>query len=315
MTDITKRPLISIARRAIRAYMHAPWNIGKRQAYRTYCKHFGWRSHREVIKTRFGDLMEINTPDVISTTLFLAGHWEPTITEYVRNALNPGDIFIDVGANIGYYSILASGIVGNTGKVICIEAHPLIYDRLSANIARNRRQNVIQINAAVSSSRGELPIFFGPEANCGHTTTVATMADLEGLRFDGTVRCDTLESLVGTETLQQSRFIKIDVEGAEHAVLSTLFNSLTNFSDSTEWLLELTPTHCPGGCAAVDQIYAAFRSAGYHPFKIANKYQVHQLLRTRKITLVPITADMQREPHDVLMTKPIHINKNMQQSC
>ena len=277
--------------------------MGKRTAYDAYCKYLGWRPHQQIIKTRFGDLMEINTPDVISTTLFLAGHWEPPITEYVRRALKPGDIFIDVGANIGYYSVLASGLVGNTGKVFSIEAHPRIYNQLSANISRNQRQNVTLINAAAGSSRGELPIFLGPETNFGHTTTVQTLAERDGLRFDGKIPCDTLESLVGTNTLYRSRLIKIDVEGAEHSVLSTIFSSLPRFNDSTEWILELTPNHCPGGLPAIEEIYFAFRSAGYQPAKIANPYGFSQLSRSRKTALTPISTVTQNDAHDVLMTK------------
>ena len=303
MNTSLKGGLISLARCAARTYIHSPWNFGKRAVYDAYCRNFGWRHYRKIVKTRFGDLMEINTPDVISTTIFLAGHWEPMITEYVRGALNPGDTFIDIGANIGYYTVLASRMVGDSGSVISIEAHPGIYDRLKKNVALNDRKNVRIINAAAGSSRGELPIFSGPEINLGHTTTVATIADSEGLRCDGMVRSDTLESLVGMNSLYNARLIKVDVEGAEYEVLSTIFDSLAQFSPTTEWILELAPENCPAGRSAIHEIYAAFRSAGYEPFKIDNPYGFHQLERTRNIKFTPISDAMQDEWHDVLMTR------------
>ena len=104
------------------------------------------------------------------------------------------------------------------------------------------------------------------------------------------------------DSLYNARLIKIDVEGAEYSVLSTIFDSLARFSPATEWLLELAPENCPAGRSAIHEIYAAFRSAGYEPLKIDNPYGFPQLKRARNIKFTPISGPMQDKWHDVLMT-------------
>jgi FkbM family methyltransferase len=219
--------------------------------------------------------MRISLPDLISRTIYLTGRWEPVITEYVRSALKEGDTFVDVGANIGYYSLVASRIVCSSGKVFAVEASPSNYERMRQNLSLNGATNIRPINAAASDSRGELTLFLGPPDNRGHSTTVMSLADREGLQPEATVPADTLEELVGKQDLRNARLIKIDVEGAERAVLAPLFTSLEKFSPETEWLLELAPVYSASGQGDVDEIFDAFTSPGYYAYSIPNKYE-HQ---------------------------------------
>ena len=64
--------------------------------------------------------------------------------------LEPGDVFIDVGANIGYYSLLASGLVGRAGRVFSIEAHPAIHTQLLRNVQMAPTNNISAIHAAAA---------------------------------------------------------------------------------------------------------------------------------------------------------------------
>lgn len=277
----------SSIRRMARIYIRwFPWKLGKQFVKYNYDLHVGWRSHKQITRTRAGDLMEVSMPDGISSTIFLTGAWEEDATRYVRSVLKEGDIFVDVGANIGYYSVLASRLVGPSGHAFSIEAHPTIHGKLRRNIELNGRTNVTTINAAASDHPGELPLFMGPDINPGHTTTVERLAKSEELRPSGSIRCDTLEALVGDD-LFRARMIKIDVEGAEYSVLSPLFSKLDHFSLSTEWLVELTPSFLDGGQREIDAIYRAFQAAGYHALLIS--------------TLAPV-SDRQSKV-DVLMTR------------
>jgi len=247
--------------------------------------------------------MELATSDLVASTIYRTGHWEPIITEYIRRHLKPGDTFVDCGANIGYYSLIASRIVGRDGNVFSIEASERIFRNMLTNLELNRCVNVTPIHAAAAGEEGELPMFLAPESNLGHSTTVRSLADKEGMAFEKKVRANTLENLVGSAHLRNARMIKLDVEGAERAVLAPLFDSLDRFSARTEWLIELIPSFCAGGQDDVDTVFEAFRDAGYTAYHIPNNYDAGFILSPPATpALVPL-QDSPRGQCDVLMSR------------
>jgi FkbM family methyltransferase len=298
-------------RLATRAYIqNAPWAAGKSAAYKVFNDYVGWRPHRATVRTRYGDLMDLSMPDVVSSTIYLTGRWEPVITLYVRANLKSGDTFVDVGANIGYYSLVASRIVGSAGQVFAIEASKSIFARMMRNFALNGCTNVRAIHAAASSEKGELSIFLGDGLNLGHTTTVESLAKKKHLVFEDKVPADTLERLVGTQSLRHARFIKLDVEGAECRVLAPLFDSLDQFSARTEWLIELSPDYGAGGQEDVDRIYQAFMAAGYTAYAIQNEYRAEFFLSPPDKPVLKRLDAAPRKLCDVLMTRlPQHRNE------
>lgn len=280
-------------------FRHAPWLAGKRVAYELFSRHVG-RSRRVVTtRTVFGDTMEVEFPDFLSRIIYLTGQWEPMITRYLRSALKPGDTFVDVGANLGYYTLLASKLVSDSGRVVAIEASPSIAARLQRNVDINQRRNIRVVAAAAAAATGELPLFDGKAINRGHTTTVESVARKERLSAAGMVRADTLERLAGSDTLRTARLIKVDVEGAELAVLKGTFGIIESLD--AEWLLELTPRFCPGGQADVDAIFEAFTKARYRAYAIPNGYTADFIVNPSgepgPLTRAP------KAQCDVLMTK------------
>ncbi|MDQ2639188.1 MAG: FkbM family methyltransferase [Pseudomonadota bacterium] len=235
--------------------------------------------------------MTLTFPDFVSNAIYATGQWEPYVTAYVRQSLRPGDIFIDVGANIGYFTLLAAGLVGNKGSVHAIEASRRIFTRLQRNVDLNGYRHVRCIHAAASSAAGELSLYLAPDDNDGHSTTVEALAHAEGMRLEGTVAADTLMNLVGEEKLFSARLVKIDVEGAELSVLNAIFPVLERFSNATEFLVELSPDYCPGRQDDVDRIFNAFAAAGYGLFRLPNAYSASALLeRPGIVTPVPLAA-------------------------
>jgi FkbM family methyltransferase len=299
-------------RPAARVYIqYAPWSFGKSVVYDLFYRHIVWRTHRATVRTLFTGLMELWMPDLVSTTIYLTGRWEPLITRYIQTHLKRGDTFIDVGANIGYYSLLASRIVESSGRVFAIEASPSIYSRLVRNIELNDCPNITTIHAAAAGVKGEVSIFAGPRYNLGHSTTVDVLAEKEGLKLESKVPSDTLDALVGAQNLRSARFIKIDVEGAECAVLAPLFDSLSEFSPSTEWLLELSADYSAGGQDDVDRIYSAFISHGYKAYAIQNEYDAQFILGPpSEVKLVELTGAPTGGLCDVLMTRQPKISTN-----
>lgn len=125
--------------------------------------------------------------------------------------LAPGGVAVDVGANIGVFSLIAAQRVGPAGKVIAFEPHPLAFQRLARNIAQNHFQKVIvPVQAAVSAVAGVLS--FDPDS-----ITVHNSVDSAG---STTVRAVTLDADPNVAQLAHIDLLKIDVEGHEAAVLA-----------------------------------------------------------------------------------------------
>ena len=81
--------------------------------------------------------MHGHTADLIQRYVYYFGVWEPTISQWFKGYVRPGDIVVDVGANIGWYTLLAAQRVGPEGQVVAIEASPTIAEHLRANLALN----------------------------------------------------------------------------------------------------------------------------------------------------------------------------------
>jgi hypothetical protein len=100
-------------------------------------------------QTTVGPLLLPSADEVITPTLCRYGVWEPGETRFLRALVRPGDVFVDVGAHVGYFSLLAASRVGEEGAVIAVEPEPRNLRLLRANLARNgaSRARVIPLAA------------------------------------------------------------------------------------------------------------------------------------------------------------------------
>lgn len=86
--------------------------------------------------------MHCDTRDFIQRRVFYFNIYEPNLTYYILSRVRSGDHVVDVGANVGYMTLLLSSIVGEIGKVVAIEASPSTFSLLSRNLELNNTQNV-----------------------------------------------------------------------------------------------------------------------------------------------------------------------------
>src|ERR1700722_361196 len=94
--------------------------------------------HTALVATRWGAKMLVDTRDAMVTPwLVLDGLWESHATGWLQQALGPGQVFVDVGANVGYFTLLAGSLVGPTGTVVAVEAHPRLAELLRRNVIIN----------------------------------------------------------------------------------------------------------------------------------------------------------------------------------
>ena len=218
-----------------------------------------------MVGTDIGTRMRVRMGDAIGSSIALYGVWEPGITNYVRETLKRGDIFIDIGANIGYYTLLASSLVGPYGRVHAIEPSHSIGERLRENLALNRCGNVTVHPYAVSNTTGEVPIFLHDATNLGHTTIVASVAGAHH-RVEKMVEARRLGDIVPVEDIRSARLIKIDVEGAEWLVFQGMKDLLAEMSAGTEILMEVRPDTLEEMGTSITRLLEEFRVAAFVPY-------------------------------------------------
>src|SRR5919107_1194569 len=153
---------------------------------------------------------------------------EDEIIEYFTP--KQGDIVVDIGANIGRYTLIASKRVGTNGKVVAIEAHPGNFEMLNRNIKLNRLTNVIPLNYAAYSKETKIKLYV-PDEESGYTI-YHTLMERTGKKFVE-VNANTLDYLLQLNEIRQEEvnWIKIDVEGAELEVLKGATNVLSKSKD------------------------------------------------------------------------------------
>jgi hypothetical protein len=108
----------------------------------------------------FGSVFELDLDDLIQRRIYF-GVMEPQETRLVRNYLQPGMAFVDVGANDGYYTALAAERVArNGGRVAAFEPSPYAFGRLSSMILANRLEHVTPVHAGLSDAAGNLNLYW-----------------------------------------------------------------------------------------------------------------------------------------------------------
>jgi len=147
----------------------------------------------------------------------------------VRRMLSPhgSETIIDIGANIGWHSVWLSKRVGPSGKVLAVEPEGTNFAILELNTRLNNLANVISINLALGSNRGSGRLFVPRPTLMGQVTTADSNHQS---RFQGSiVTFDTLDNVISAFNFNQVSAIKVDVEGAELAVIRGAEKTIAKF--------------------------------------------------------------------------------------
>lgn len=227
-----------------------------------------------------GDRVACHLPDLIQMYLYVFGVWEPDLAAFIRARLKNADVFIDVGANIGFDSLLASRAVGEAGRVVAFEASPMVFDRLRETLRLNGSPtNIRAINKAVAAERGTLNIYAGPQHNVGLTTTVQR-GDMPQV---ASVEAATLGDLLEDDELPRVRLIKIDVEGGEIAVLAGLAACIDRLPREVEVAVELSPLWWRDRTRTARDVLQPFVDRGFRIYTIPNNYWPWRYLWPRDV--------------------------------
>lgn len=213
--------------------------------------------------------------DLISREVCFTGQYEPQETALVRAILRPGMSFVDVGANWGYFTLLAAHLVGRGGRVVSLEPDPRLFPILRSNVARNGLDQVTTLQVAAADKEATLKLAGYDEAgnNYGVSRVVTDMAGQT--TFDVDAR--PLDDLLDESRLEVVDLLKMDIEGFEGFALEGLAKSLTERRVKSV-LLELHPAQIAEHGQSAQRIVEQMRQYGYRPWKID-----HSLATTRRV--------------------------------
>lgn len=224
---------------------------------------------RRVTESAIGARFAVDTQDLIQRYLYLFGVWEPRMTQWLRRRLAPGDTFVDVGANIGYFSVLASQLVGPEGRVVAIEASQDFQDRLAQNAHLNDCTNIRAVHTAVSDKQQTLTFILASSNNMGANSIVPYDGPAEST-FD--IEAFPLPDVLEEDEIARARVVKVDVEGAEGSVVRGMAPLLDKLRPDAEVTVEVTPERMAQLGDDVVELLDTMREAGFNVYRLANEY-------------------------------------------
>ncbi|MDA0997112.1 MAG: FkbM family methyltransferase [Proteobacteria bacterium] len=160
---------------------------------------------------------------IIFETIGSGKMYEQSLARLLTQVLRPGDIFIDVGAHVGFFSIVASYLVGNAGQVLSIEPNAENFRALEAHVTLNERKNFRLVNAVACETDGSVEFYRNSDNDGGHALWdpgLHSFNELSRAETDkDTYPAVRLDILAERYSVQDCRAVKIDTEGAELTVL------------------------------------------------------------------------------------------------
>lgn len=253
-------------------FIGIPFKFGKIYLFDNLIRRVSWSNEKTFIcKTIYDLIFKCNPIERVDSRIYFFGIWEPNLTHWILNRLNPGDIFVDIGAHIGYFSAIGTKLVGTKGKVIAFEPNPQTFMRLKETIELNNIKNIRLENIAIFEEEGTISLYSGEKFNSGSTTLIKN-PNQEALT---TIKAIPLSKSLSDEEISRTRIIKIDVEGAELSVIKSLAPILNKFSKDMEIVVEVSPSRLIEQGFSADALLGIFESEGYLPYEIKNDYSAN----------------------------------------
>ncbi len=207
-------------------------------------------------KTNVGSIWLERDAELMTPAVLEHGYWAPEITALMHAVLRPGMTFVDVGANIGYFSVLGSKLVGPQGRVIAVEADPANISILRANLWKNGCSNTLVLPVAAWFEEAELNLFSNPAGGAGSSVGHPD-------RADGIVPAVRLDTVIdGTVN-----YMKVDCEGTDHRVVEGA-TGLIRANPRMLITVELVANRTGHTGDSPARMLDTYRGVGLKPFRI-----------------------------------------------
>lgn len=199
----------------------------------------------------------------IQRHVFFLGEWEPEETNIIKLILRKGDVLLDVGANVGYFSLLAAHLVGDHGKVYAFEAQPSLCAQLESNLTLNGLCNVEVLNVAVADRISDLVIEdVSALGNRGAAMLIPRGPKIPVITVKGT----TVDDFCRSRGISKVNLVKMDIEGSEMLALRGM-NLLLSSPDAPDLLCEINEPLLNRMGSSGDEVRSYLRSLGYDMYQ------------------------------------------------
>jgi FkbM family methyltransferase len=230
-------------------------------------------------------------PTKVCRDLLFWNVFSPEESRVVESILSQRDVFIDIGAHGGYFSILASSLVGERGKVLAFEPVPATRKLFRRNVELNRLSNIHLFPYAVSNKAGESVFYFNRKN--------ADLSSLRRIESEATevirVKTVAIDQCIEPDMRDRIKLVKIDIEGAELLALEGMRDLLTR-ENGPDVMCEVTDGFLRDLGGSEETLLTLMKGYGYRVFRIESE------------GLKPVQAPLGVRQYNALFTKREHIS-------
>jgi len=214
---------------------------------------------RSLYQTPFGYKFWLNDSGYIDKQIISRGVFEPKMTTVAEDLIKSGDVVLDVGANIGYYTVIFSKLVGEFGKVFAFEPTKHFREVLKQNVESNKLKNIEIIDVGLSNKTQKLSIDIGPSS-----ATLHSPDGYDHIVGNEDISLITLDEFIRSRKLEKIDFIKIDIDGHEPLLFKGAWETLDKYSPVI--IFEVSHLHYLEAGFAAWEFYDLIRAKGYRFF-------------------------------------------------
>jgi FkbM family methyltransferase len=245
----------------------------------------GLTQNCEII-TKFDQNIQIklNLDDWIQKQIFYFGRYEIEKKEtlFWQKMIKHNGIILDIGANIGYYSLMAAVRIGSSGKIFSFEPVTNTYRKLLFNISLNGFKNIYPQKVAVSNSMGEIELFVADEKNTG-SSSIALHVSFSGVKER--VNTITIDNFLNEKNeISEVDLVKIDVEGCEPMVIEGMKETMKRFRPII--LIEILDERLKTIGSSKEFLYELFYENNYEAFEIQDSDTIAKIMSPKEGGLV-----------------------------
>jgi len=269
LPDSFSSTMRSLYKKIVEHYiLHLPFPKRGFKHFERFMKHVGLERTGFVKRLQSDLLIELGLEDHIEKQLFWYGHYEKKEMDTLLDFVNADSIVMDVGANIGYVSLLCSG-KAPYGKIISFEPGPSLVQKMNKNLELNAIGNVLLLSSAVGEKVGSCLYYESSLENTG----MSGLSPAENYSHKmQSVPMTTLDQVVIDFNLQKVDLVKIDVEGSEESVLKGMQNVLKELRPFV--FMEISAFNLKRYKILPSAIFKLMADVNYRPFQIIDSHCV-----------------------------------------